>query len=501
MDKQIATVLINGREAAAAVGQKLSEFTKHTDHPCAGRGNCGKCKVLASGALSPVSETEKAHLTAAELARGVRLACCTHILGNCRVEEFAAGGSASVLLSSAPLAAQESTLVGYGVAIDIGTTTLAAKLFDKNGNELASHGMLNPQGVWGADVISRIEAAMGGKRDEIALAVQKALSQMIVSLAEAGGIQSTEITSAVITGNTAMLYLLTRTDTAPLSRAPFGAPRLFGETLAPEALGILRLSPEAKVYIPRCISAFVGADTVCALLASGIAEQSAPALLADIGTNGEIALWNGGRLTVASTAAGPAFEGALISCGMRGEKGAVDRVTYENGKFAVHVIGDTAPRGICGSGLVDAVAALLECGMLDESGYLEVGEAVIAPPASVTQQDIRMVQLAKSAISAGISTLMNAEGLTAAEIGNLFLAGGFGSYLNVDSAGKIGLIPQNLCKKVQVLGNAALAGASMLLLNPALREKASALARMASTYNLAESTVFAEEYVAGMMFE
>ena len=258
---------------------------------------------------------------------------------------------------------------------------------------------------------------------------------------------------------------------------------------------------DTEVYLPSCISAFVGADMVCALLASGICEREDTALLADIGTNGEMGLWHNGRLTVCSTAAGPAFEGVGISMGMNGSDGAIDRVTLQNDALQAHVIGEADPRGICGSGLVDAVACLLKNGALDETGYLEDDPVTISQPVVLTQQDIRMVQLAKSAICAGLCTLMQNADVAEDQASALYVAGGFGSYLNMQSAGEIGLIPSSLTNRVQVIGNAALTGAAMLLLNKELRATATALAQTASTADLASSPVFSELYMNGMMFE
>lgn len=501
MSDKIATVINGDKKITLNIGAKLSDATEKTPHPCAGYGKCGKCKVIASGELSPLSDTEKKHLSNEEIESGVRLACCTYIEGDCTVNEYSGTESAEVLLDSRLADGLKCDLSGFGIAIDIGTTTLAAKLFDDKGSELSVYGELNPEYKFGADVISRIEAAMGGSADDIALIIREALDRIVRSLSDSAGVDPSLITSLVITGNTAMLYLLTKTDTEPLSHAPFEAPVLFGKEFSPSELGLYSLPEGARIYLPRCMSAFVGADTTCALLASGICERDETAILTDIGTNGETALWNHGSLSVCSSAAGPAFEGALISMGMRGEKGAIDKVEYDGGAFNLHVIGECAPKGICGSGLVDAVASLLKSEILDESGYLEDDEVNICDSVSITQKDIRMVQLAKSAICAGIVTLIKNEKLGYADLSALYVAGGFGSYLNIENAAYIGLIPGELSEKVSVIGNAALTGASMLLLDSTLREKAESLAKMSVTFNLAESDIFSDEYMNGMMFD
>lgn len=217
-----------------------------------------------------------------------------------------------------------------------------------------------------------------------------------------------------------MLYLLTQTDPDCLSHAPFAASRLFGETLAAGELGLPCL--HAQVYLPRCMSAFVGADITTALLASGICSKPDTRMLVDIGTNGEIALWHRGQLSCCSTAAGPAFEGAGLSMGMAGKTGAVDHVRVQDGALQAHVIGGGAPKGICGSGVIDALACLLELEQLDETGLLEQDPAPVAPPVCLTQKDVRMVQLAKSAICAGLRTLLRVEGLCGADAAELAVA-------------------------------------------------------------------------------
>ena len=317
---------------------------------------------------------------------------------------------------------------------------------------------------------------------------------IIATLADKAKISTGEIDSVVITGNTAMLSILVNESVEPFSHAPFVANRLFGETVCARDVGLGCLSAEASVYFPPCISAFVGADLTCAVMATELYNKQT-AMLIDIGTNGEIALFSGGQLAASSMAAGPAFEGVGISCGMRGELGAIDRVSVCNGGFDAHVIGDVKAIGICGSGLVDAVAALLELGTLDESGYLEGGTVEIVEGVNLTQKDIRMLQLAKAAVCAGAGVI--AEGKA---IPRVYIAGGFGSYLDRKNASRIGLLPAELSTVAITVGNAALDGASMLLLDPDAREVAEALARGAKNVNLSESSAFSDMYASSMIF-
>jgi len=390
---------------------------------------------------------------------------------------------------------------GYFLAVDLGTTTVAAALISPEGEIIAEAGKASSQRSYGEDVISRIEASMNGSTKLLSDLICTAVDDMVQELAAACGIDAAEIDALCITGNTAMLYLLTARDPTALSRAPFVADRLFGEQIAAEVIGLSALAPDTPVLLPPCISAFVGADTVCALLSTSLCEGPESALMVDIGTNGEIALWHKDKLTVCSTAAGPAFEGAGISMGMRGELGAIDRVNLYGDKLIAHVIGEVPPKGICGSGLIDAVACLLELELVDETGYMEHEQEIIAGPVRLSAEDIRMLQLAKSAICAGVTTALKLENITPEQLKSIFVAGGFGRYLSPESAARIGLLPRVLCKKMKTVGNAALDGAAMLLLRRDALAKAQRLAKSATVLELSTSAAFADHYMSGMLLE
>ena len=501
MNNAKVTVLLNGNAVLVARGATFSAVIG-LDAPCGGRGRCGKCKVIATGALSPVSDTERAHLTENELKKGVRLACCTLVMGNCTVTACQRDEMMHIVTDGTDLSDPISpAFKQYAVALDIGTTTLAARLYAPSGMMLASCGRLSPQGRFGADVISRIEASMNGNAETLAVLIRTAIDSMVRELASTADIAAAQIDALCITGNTAMLYLLTASDPEALSHAPFEADRLFGEQTTAKAIGLSALAPDTSVLLPPCISAFVGADTVCALLSAELCDKPESVLLVDMGTNGEIALWHEGTLTVCSTAAGPAFEGAGISMGMRGETGAIDRVSLYENKLIPHVIGEIEPKGICGSGLVDAVASLLELELIDETGYMDQESITLIPPVHLTAKDIRMLQLAKSAICAGILTVLQARNVSCEQLSAAFVAGGFGRYLNPENAARIGLLPRALCHKIKTVGNAALDGAAMLLLRRDALAKAQRLAKSATVLELSTSAVFAEQYMSGMMLE
>ena len=454
-------------------------------HPCGGRGVCGKCAVTLSGAVSaPNSFEEKA---------GTRLACQAVLLGDATVrlpdskktQQIAVDGVDGPLTLD-PMAGR------LGAAVDIGTTTMALKLCDLHtGAVLSGAAILNPQTSVAADVMGRISAAMDGGLRKMEEQVQSAIAEMLRDACEKAGVCEDSVDVLVLTGNTTMLYLLTGHDPEPLSHAPFQADTLFG--VHTRLLG-------RPTYLPPCMNAFVGADITCAILASGMCQPGKTTLLCDIGTNGEIALWKDDQLFVTSTAAGPAFEGAGISCGCGSVTGAIDKVWVENGEVKAHTIGDAPAVGVCGSGLIDAIAAFLETMDIDETGATEPDELTLRDGIALQPRDVRSVQLAKAAIAAGIETLLDSSHASCDEIETLYIAGGFGSHLNVRSAAAIGLIPEALASKVSVIGNASLSGSVQMLLNKGVLSAADEIGASAKHVNLGGNPKFNENYMDQMFF-
>lgn len=451
--------------------------------PCGGRGTCAKCAVTSlTGAVSQPSE--------AELRAGARLGCQAGLLGDCAVV-LPPENLFTAIETTAEIAALGQPMAGhYGAAVDLGTTTIVAKVFDlQTGQALGQRALLNPQTAVAADVMGRISQALDGGlfalRDQAQNAV---LGAVAGACAEAGVPMAQAVTVA---GNTTMLMLLTGRDPHSLAVAPFQADCLFG--LQTELGGV-------TAYLPRCASAFVGADLTCAALATGLCDQPETRLLMDIGTNGELLLWHRGVLYAASTAAGPAFEGGEISQGCGGIDGAIDKVWVEGAGLGARVIGGGEAVGVCGSGLIDAVAVLLQLGQVDASGALDTARIPLRDTVSLTAGDVRAVQLAKAAIAAGVETLLAAAGATPFEVKRVELAGGFGSHLSVQSAAAIGLIPAVLASKARPVGNAALAGAIALLLDTRLRAKADKLANEAVLVPLGGDPGFEARFIAAMNF-
>ena len=449
------------------------------DAPCGGRGTCGKCKVLISG------ETVLACKTIVQQDMTVTLPVReeTAILTEGRSTGTCADGTHA-----------------YAAAIDIGTTTLVAFLLDgRTGEVLATASAMNPQTRYGADVIARIEAAMESDEPVLQNAILPRLRELLRELTQLGGIRLQDITLVSVVGNTAMHHLFLNIDPKPLVTPPY-MPAV-REALELPAAPLLPIHPNGILRILPNIAGFVGGDTVGCMTAVDFGALNSLTLMIDIGTNGEMVLGTKNRRIACSTAAGPAFEGARISMGMRGSPGAIDHVWIENGELRHHTIGETAAKGICGSGLLDLVACLLELGILDESGYLE--EAPYFVPGTcvtLTQKDIREVQLAKAAIRAGIELMCVHLGVTPGQIRSVLLAGAFGSYMDPRSACRIGMIPPVLLDRIQPIGNAAGEGAKKCAVSAASYAYSQKLAAETEFLELASRPEFQDCFVDALEF-
>lgn len=487
-------------ETGITIMDALADNDKRVPAPCGGRGVCGKCRVKVEGNVSEPDAREQ-EVLADSLKDGIRLACRTIVQGDVTVTMMDYEKAASIQSDGImPEFTPDPMFSQYGLAVDIGTTTVVARLYGMNGM-LASASLMNPQRQYGADVITRIEKSLAGEGDELAGAIRNGIEDLIDKVANDAGIKPADIDAAVITGNTTMLYLLMERDVDCLSHAPFIADELFGKFYTGKEVGLSSI-PECKVYLPKCMAAFVGADITTAFLASGIYGTDKVAMMADIGTNGEICLWKDGKLVATSTAAGPVFEGATLSQGMQGSVGAIEHVSVDGDSFKVKVIGDVEATGICGSGIIDAVACFLDTEVVEESGIFadDDDEIYLTDEVAVTQKDIRMVQLAKGAVCAGMMTLIDVAGLEADDLDELAIAGGFGSHLDIHSAAVIGLYPEELEDKVSIIGNAALSGAAMILLNSGFIAETEEFVGIAEVVELSSNPTFTNYYMDCMQF-
>ena len=415
--------------------------------------------------------------------------------------------------------AAASPLGNLGVAVDIGTTTMVAYLLDlQTGAQLATASMLNPQRPHGGDVISRAEYAAGHADGAARLAdlVRGAIRDMIGQMLDKASLPSADLRHIALVGNTVMMHLLAGLETAHIARIPFVP--VYARTLHVRAAEIDLPFENAIATLGPCVSGYVGADTVAALLACDMDKKPGVRLMIDIGTNGEIALGGAERLLCCSAAAGPAFEGAHIRCGSGAVTGAIDRVRIEDGQVHVTTIGGATPSSICGSGIVDAVAQMLDAGILDETGRIdedEIPEAYedrlfesegglafrLAEGVYICQKDIREVQLAKAAIAAGIEILLQEANVSVEDVEALYLAGGFGNFIDRQSACRIGLLPGALLERIQPIGNGAGAGAQRMVLEREALVRAEAMRTRMEYVELSASADFQELFAEEMLFE
>lgn len=515
------------------------------DGNCGGKGTCGKCKVkILTGELAPLTKHERESLTEDEIISGMRLACKVFIESDMVVQVPVSKHATlrKTKLTYLPEDFFSEKREGYGIAYDIGTTTVVAMLWDlEKGLLLDTAAKTNPQSVYGADVISRINFC-GEALGNIKLVQQKiidCLNEMTKELlcsVEADGIniKKEELVDMVAVGNTTMSHLLLGINPETLATAPFLPAFTGSKVVKGKELGLL--VGESLTILPN-IAGHVGSDIVAGILSARLETLGGNNLSIDIGTNGEIALFHEGKTYVCSTAAGPAFEGAAIRYGMRAASGAIETVHIENGKVCIDTIDGEKAVGICGSGLIDAVAQLLEAGVLDRRGRMldsagaeanrlprelihrlrkseNINEFVLEfgglrPPVGgadpfsdivLTQKDIREVQLAKGAIRAGITCLLNQAGITFEELDRVILAGAFGNYINKKSALRIGMLPQIPLEKIITVGNAAGSGASMALLSLKEREAAYEISEKAIHVDLSTHPDFQDEFLKSMFF-
>lgn len=476
--------------------------------PCGGNHTCGKCRVQAQGLLEPPGKEERRLLGAAK--DGIRLACFAKALGDCEIM-LPSATIGTALEGILPKADWDSFPPGsFGLAVDIGTTTVAVYLCDLHIHQIiAAFGEPNDQRGLGADVISRIDYSNLHGTEIPHRKITAQLSRMFAQCQKALPMQG-EIKALAITGNTTMLHFLTGKNPQGIAAAPFVPESCFGYEMDSGSL-----FPEYQnipLYLPPCVGAYVGADILCAAASVRLAGQE-NALLLDIGTNGEMMLMTQGKCLCCAAAAGPAFEGAGISMGMAASEGAVNRVAIKNGEIVWETIGHTAPAGICGTGVISLLCLMRKTGALDETGliipegifapYITKGERIQLGNSNIffTQEDVRAVQLAKAAIAAGLETLLHEGRIKKEQINMFYLCGGFGSRIDCEEAAGIGLIPAALVQKAVTAGNGAGAGAAAMVMSQALRQEAEQLAREAIEISLSESAYFMEQYLEQMAFE
>jgi uncharacterized 2Fe-2S/4Fe-4S cluster protein (DUF4445 family) len=464
-------------------------YERGVEFPCAGVSQCGGCKVRVISGDVPITDDMRAALTTAELAAGWRLGCMAEANGPVTLE--IAQWSIAVLDDRADLPFEPAD--GLGAVVDLGTTTLVAQLVDRQtGTVLQVETALNPQARFGADLMSRIRHDLA-EPGVLTVLIRDAVGAMLTRLADGRRVEE-----VLLVGNTAMHHLFSGLSVEPLAAVPFRSPANQAQRFEAKELGWALELRQPACFLP-CVGGFVGSDLLAGLVATGLAEATEPGALLDLGTNGEIAVGDRDRICCASTAAGPAFEGGRIGMGMRAGDGAIDRVSIRNGVVDCSVIGSGPPRGLCGSGLVDAAAAALDLDWVEPSGRMTGGRKSIplSGPVLLTQADIRELQLAKGAVAAGLDLLLDGRRVTPSRV---FLAGAFGNYVRGESARRIGLLPGWVDHPTSA-GNTALRGARMLLLSVSRREQILDLVLSCTEHvELAADPRFQDAYVECMRF-
>lgn len=504
-----------GQSILDALMQKDPSFTA----VCGGTGRCGKCRIRVLEGYLPETPSDLARLTQEERNSGYRLACrafpsepvqitlCFRNESDFMVVSDYAEEQKKTPDSQKSGAEREGDL---GIAIDIGTTTIAIQLLSLNVKApIRTYTVINHQRSFGADVISRIQASTEGKGPQLRESIRRDLDEGIRRIVEESGVLAGQIKKVAIAGNTTMTHLLMGYDCKSLGVYPF-TPVNIGmiEDTYETVFGSDFLS--AQVRIMPGISTFVGGDIVAGLYDCDVDRKEEYSLLIDLGTNGEIALGNCHKIMATSTAAGPAFEGGNITWGVGSIEGAIAGVTITDKTPHVKTIGNRRPTGICGTGVVETVAELVKAELVDETGcldeeYFEEGfplaETADGRKIVLTQQDVREIQLAKAAVRAGIETLFLRYGISREEVSRVYLAGGFGFKLDCQKAIEIGMIPEEFSEKIEAVGNSSLGGTVKCLLSDDGWDRASAMGLQAEEINLSADKDFNRFYMDYMYFE
>ena len=502
-------------ENGTLLGDVIAATGLPLEQPCAGRGTCGKCKVLVEEGIAEPDEIERKNLTPGEIALNNRLACRARVQGDSRVVLSPIVVYSNKIFKGSTRFRREKD-VPLGLAIDLGSTTVAAFLtMLDNGEVAAGGGSLNQQTVYGADVISRLAAAIDDPTNaerlhRLALA---SINQAVDSLNLSQSIRN-RIQRVTIVGNVAMHHLLTRLPLDTLAMMPFQPHRAASMPDATDLMG--GIFPEsAVVSLPPLVGGFVGSDALACLAYFGFDNPPGPMAAIDLGTNGEVMVTDGKRILTASTAAGPAFEGVNISCGSRAIDGAVVDLKLEDDHVNFTTIADEEPIGLTGSGLLSTVFEFRNAGVIDVSGRIlpeppQLAERITTDAHNMraikltddgrlllTQYDVRELQKAKGAIRAAIDVLLNKLDLTPKDLQKVILTGSFGGQVDIDAIIGIGMIPPVRREVVETAANGAGFGAAMFLTDEgfALGEK---LAVEAKQVDLDLDANFNMLYIEGM---
>ncbi len=503
-----------GREIVCEDGEKLLRvLLRHgifVDNPCNGTGICGKCKVRIVG-------------------KGVSLSCMTEVQGTMEIELLQKERKHRVLTKGyVPEFEHDAYESGYGVAVDIGTTTVVMALVNlQTGEEIMNTSRINAQKHFGLDVLTRItyeyEHEESGIR-ELQKAIVDSMNEMLDEMLESDKDIRSQIKEIVVAANCTMTHMLLGVDARSIGRAPYAPVFKGAQTCRASEIG-LNAGEETMLYCLPQVSSYIGADIVAGTYVCELEKEQGNVLFIDIGTNGEIVLASKGTLLSCSCAAGPALEGMNISCGMRAAEGAIEDVVLSEGEVQLKTIGDLEPVGLCGSGILAVVRELIQNGFLKKTGaFVNVDslkeedwrrrilrnqvtsakkrEIVLYrdPEIVVTQEDVRQVQLAKGAILSGFTALLRKAGISMEELDKVLIAGQFGAHLSAESLVGVGILPEQVKEKLVYVGNSSKTGAYMALMSKQVRREMEALAEKIDYFELAETEDYERVFAECMRF-
>lgn len=490
---------------------------------CNGRGTCGKCKVkILEGNTNPLSSEEKSLLSPAEQKDNIRLACLAYPLTDLKISLDRTNSDIKVLDQGQIPDFEMDYRDGFGIALDIGTTTLAMNLVDlSNGKIVDKVSAINGQSKYGLDVMTRISYEYDNESgiEHLKEAIIDSINTMIRQISSKNKIEKKEIKQMVVAANTTMTHMLLGVDAKPLGRYPYKAKFLRSQKIMAKDIGI---DLDALVFTLANVSAFVGSDIVAGVYLTYLKNMQ-DTLFIDIGTNGEIVLKTKDKLYCCSTAAGPALEGMNISCGMRAESGAIERVKIGQEKISIETIGGDKAKGLCGSGLLSAVAEIVANNFVNKGGrivnpedlsdddyrkkyikeYEVKGRIIILDESSniyLSQKDIRQVQLAKGAILSGFITLLKAEDMQISDLKKVIIAGGFGSHLKKEDITGVGILPKDTEDLISYVGNSSLIGAYMALMNNKIIEKMEEISKEIHYVELSTTENYDRTFAKAMRF-
>lgn len=493
------------------------------DNFCNGKGTCGKCKIkILKGSLNPISSVEKSLLSDYEIKNGIRLACLSFPKSDLKIKTISENLDFKILDFGEIPDFEMKFEKGFGLCLDIGTTSLAMYLVDlSNGEIIDKKSSINSQVKYGLDVMTRISFEYENENGKNLLQdeIIKSINNLIDELVNKNEIERSQIKKLVIGANTTMLHMLVGVDAKSLGKFPYEAKFLNSLNLDSKDLGV---NISAKIQTLPNISAFVGSDVVAGIFLTDLKNQK-DTLFIDIGTNGEIVLKTKDKLYATSTAAGPALEGMNISCGMRAESGAIDSVKIQDENINFSTIDNKKPRGICGSGILSSVSQIIEKDFVNKRGRIldpkkldkeDYRRKFIKEDSKrkriiildqkeniyISQKDIRQVQLAKGAILSGFLILLEKENMKIEDLNSVIIAGGFGSHLKKEDLTGVGILPRKVEEKIRYVGNSSLIGAYMALMNENIIKEMEDLAKNITYLDLATSKNYERKFAKAMQF-